>query len=70
MFHLYTSILPIPLIPSTMIGFFIGFPYGMQQKNPTEMFCNCIGYTSIGIITGIAYPVSFPLLAGYVLYKS
>lgn len=53
-----------------MVGFLIGFPYGMQQKNPTEMFCNCIGYTSIGIITGIAYPVSFPLLAGYVLYKS
>ena len=44
---------------------------GIMSKttNSTDMFCTCIGYTSIGIITGITYPVSFPLLAGYVLYK-
>jgi hypothetical protein len=25
---------------------------------------------SIGIMTGVSYPVSFPILAGYVIYKN
>jgi hypothetical protein len=28
-----------------------------------------VGYTSIGIITGICYPITYPLFGCYVLYK-
>jgi hypothetical protein len=28
-----------------------------------------IGFTSIGMITGITYPISFLILAGHTLYK-
>jgi hypothetical protein len=53
---------------------FAGFATGMHatitnHTTPIEMFTNWVGYTSIGIFTGITYPVSFPLLAGYVIYK-
>ena len=27
-----------------------------------SVYTNLIGYTSLGIITGITYPISFPLL--------
>jgi len=67
---MYTEILPYMLIPSGFSGFVTGMHANITNRTtPIEMFANWIGYTSIGIITGITYPVSFPLLAGYVIYK-
>jgi hypothetical protein len=34
-----------------------------------DKYSNLVGYASIGILTGITYPVSYPLFACYVLYK-
>ena len=33
-------------------------------------FKNTIGYTTIGFAVGLIYPVSFPLIAGHVLYTN
>jgi hypothetical protein len=67
MHRLYTSALPFAVIPCSYMGLFTGFT--SKTTNSMDMFCTMVGYTSIGIITGMTYPVSFPLLAGYVLYK-
>jgi hypothetical protein len=70
--RMYTEILPLMLIPSGFVGFVTGMHVNIttHRITPINMFANWIGYTSIGILTGITYPVSFPLLAGYVVYKN
>ncbi len=70
--HYYTQILPMMLLPSTFVGFITGMCETIKSReiSPIDMFSNWIGYTSIGIMTGISYPVSFPMLAGYVIYKN
>ena len=35
-----------------------------------ERYSNMIGYTSIGILTGITYPISYPLFGLYVIYRN
>ena len=78
--ELYIKILPIPAIYSTLVGTDIGieqYRHNINKKNKDDncdisnidIYSNLIGYTSIGIITGITYPISFPLLGYYVLYK-
>ena len=55
---------------STFVGFTTGLGAGVQSgPNSFDFFANVVGYTSIGIIAGYTYPVSFPLLAGYALLK-
>ena len=69
--RMYTELLPYMLIPSGFAGFVTGMHINITNRTtPIEMFTNWVGYTSIGIFTGITYPVSFPLLAGYVIYKN
>ena len=65
----YKQLLPIMAIPSSAIGFVTGI-HSTTKSSSMEMFSNWVGYTSIGIMVGIAYPVSFPMLAGYVVYKN
>ena len=67
--ELYFALLPVPLMASTIFGTATGFNYGLDNKNPIDSFSGMIGYTSLGMITGIIYPVSFPLLAGYTLFR-
>ena len=66
--ELYISMLPLMTIYPTIVGIDAGW------VNPSDNFINpysnLIGYTSIGIITGLTYPVSYPLFACYVLYKN
>jgi hypothetical protein len=33
-----------------------------EDEKVMSVYTNLIGYTSLGIITGITYPISFPLL--------
>jgi len=40
-----------------------------MNNNISNGYIYMIGYTFIGILTGITYPISFPLCA-YVIYKS
>jgi hypothetical protein len=78
--ELYIKILPIPAIYSTLAGIDFGieqYRHNINKKNKDDkcnlsnidIYSNLIGYTSIGIITGITYPISFPLFGCYVLYK-
>ena len=65
----YYKELPIIALPTTFVGFVTGMHTCIKSTTPLDMFSNWIGYTSMGIMTGISYPVSFPILAGYV-YKN
>ena len=67
----YMTILPLPTIFSTFIGIDIGLTLNKMKTNETSInqYSNVIGYTSLGILTGLTYPISYPLLAAYVLYK-
>jgi hypothetical protein len=67
--ELYFALLPIVFIPTGAIGIANGMRFGLDNKDPFTSFCGTIGFTSIGMITGITYPISFPLLAGYVLLQ-
>jgi len=68
--ELYFAILPIPFMTSSIFGIANGMNYAFDNKcNSIEKFSGMIGFTSIGMITGIIYPISFPILAGYILFK-
>jgi len=70
MMKYYIELLPVMAVPSTLVGFVTGLQSGIKSNTSFDMFSNWIGYMSIGIMTGVSYPVSFPMLAGYVIYKN
>ena len=69
-FYGYT--MPFITVFSTVLGIDIGFSKNkiMLARTPFDKYANVIGYTSLGIITGITYPISYPAFALYVLYKN
>jgi len=67
--EIYFGLLPIALLPCSTFGMFNGMRFGFESKDPVDSFCQTIGHTSIGMITGFMYPISLPFLAGYVLLK-
>ena len=68
---IYIDFLPIFVTSNAMVGVIIGSGTALNRDASTMgIFSNIIGYTSIGIITGMTYPISYPLFAGYVIYKS
>ena len=67
--QVYCSLLPFMMMPCVASGIFSGFSNDVKHT-PIVKIAHQIGYTSIGVITGFLYPVSFPLLAGYVVYKN
>ena len=69
---LYLSTLPFISIYSTYIGINTGMSINkrIQNENPFDTYSNIIGYTSLGIITGLTYPISYPVFGCYVLYKT
>ena len=68
---LYFKLVPLMIFGSTISGIHTGIKAieGKPTKYPFNNYSALIGYTSIGIITGITYPISFPFFGGYVLYK-
>jgi hypothetical protein len=66
---IYIEFIPIFLTSSTIVGFLTAMT-AVPCIKPNDYFINTIGYTSVGIITGITYPISFPLLGVYALYKN
>ncbi len=58
---------------SSFLGFFNGLTVYMDgmfaHKTNNDFFINMVGHTSIGIMTGICYPITYPLLGYYVLHK-
>jgi hypothetical protein len=67
--QLYFTLLPIPLGLSSIFGIINGTESSIKQKDPIKRFSVMIGYSSLGIITGVIYPISFPFLAGYTLFQ-
>jgi uncharacterized membrane protein len=67
---IYFELLPAVTTTTTMIGVVIGVSNTTGKTKPIENFANIIGYSSLGIMTGLTFPASFPLLGGYVVYKS
>jgi hypothetical protein len=41
-----------------------------QDKRELETYANLIGYTTLGMITGLTYPISFPFFTYYAFYKN
>ena len=70
--QLYKSYLPIMTIVPTMVGFYSGLYSGLQETDTSllSVYSNWVGYTGIGLITGLTYPISVPMFSGYVLYKN
>ena len=69
--ELYVTMLPLMTIYPTLIGIDAGTVVN-EVRTPVKSFdkySNLIGYAGIGILTGITYPISYPLFACYVLYK-
>jgi hypothetical protein len=67
----YLDLLPFFLIPTAFLGFYQGLDKINHKSHftPIDNFSSTIGYTSIGILTGISYPISYPLLASYIIYR-
>ena len=68
---LYINAMPILALYSTFMGISTGISTNnrIPDIRPFDMYSNLIGYTSLGIIIGITYPVSYPILGYYVLFK-
>ena len=66
--HIYVDLLPIFVPYSILFGMLSGL-YSPPDTKPIERFTNIIGYTGIGLITGIAFPITYPLFGLYVLSK-
>ena len=68
---LYITGLPVVSFFSTFMGISTGFLANDRrfESTPFDRYANIIGYTSLGVFTGVTYPLSFPLLGGYVLRK-
>ena len=71
MFRLYSKTLGLFIMPTTTLGMFIGISanHTPEPKTPIDMLVNIIGYTSIGIFTGFTFPISMPLIGGYIIYR-
>jgi hypothetical protein len=69
--NLYFSLVPFTTIYSTIIGIDAGCIANKitPAGDGMESYANLIGYTTLGFITGVTYPISFPLFGSYVLYK-
>ena len=70
--NLYIDLLPLFVPSTTLFGFMIGLFTNLspRETKSTDSFLNVVGYTSIGIITGVFFPITYPLIGGYVLYKN
>jgi hypothetical protein len=68
----YGHTMPFITVYSTVLGIDIGFSKNkmIPERTPFDKYSNVIGYTSLGIITGITYPISYPAFGLYVLYKN
>jgi hypothetical protein len=70
--NIYIDLLPLFVPSTTLFGFMIGLSANRSPREIkyTDSFMNVVGYTSIGIITGVFFPITYPLIGGYVLYKN
>jgi len=67
----YFELFPVFFSSTAVIGIFSNLNTSESNKytSTMETFSKTIGYTTVVIITGITYPVSYPLLGAYYLYE-
>ena len=68
----YLKGLPTMVAFSGTTGLLTGFGYYKNEDNKNmtlHFYPYIIGYISLGIVTGVVYPISFPLCTYYVLKK-
>ena len=66
---IYQCFLPFTIPVSSGLGFAFGLNTSESNK-PICVFIHTIGYTSIGYVTGLFYPITVPLSTAYIVYKS
>ena len=72
----YALFLPYILPTTTMVGLYSGFreiEYIERRHNPMDRnsFIKCaMGNYAFGIIAGLTYPVSFPLITAHYMHSS
>jgi hypothetical protein len=72
--NIYLTLLPTICTSTLIISTYHGirhceWEYHNKTMSHLEQFADMIGFLSIGIMTGITYPFSFPCLGAYVIYK-
>jgi hypothetical protein len=65
----YIQTVPGITFATTIIGATTGLIGVKFDELPLKHFTTLIGFTSLGTITGILYPITLPMLAGYVIFK-
>lgn len=72
--RIYKTTVPFITIYSTCLGIDTAISVNKILYNynghPFDIYSNLIGYTSLGIITGLTYPISYPAFGYYLLYKN
>ena len=68
--QLYIQTVPSITLSTTIVGAVTGITGGKWDEPPLKRFITTVGFTSLGTITGILYPISLPILAGYVIFKN
>ena len=63
----YYKFLPPFMLNSVFCSYCIGI--SVKSNGPLEQFQHMVSYPTFGIIFGFLYPISYPLCAGYTLYK-
>ena len=68
---LYITLLPLMTAYPTIVGIDIGCTENKRKPDGRSIinYSNIIGYTSLGVLTGITYPISYPLFGCYFLYS-
>jgi len=64
----YLAGLSIILPSTTTLGLWAGV-FGNETNPPKQFFSKLFSYSMIGAAAGLSYPVLFPLLGGYIIYK-
>ena len=65
--QLYYCGLTVVLPFTTLLG--IRASFDNKPRVGFDMFVNTIGTSTIGVITGLTYPISIPIITGYTIYK-
>lgn len=75
LFNNYKTGLILVLPCTTCLGFSTGLVENFSTKpnerkpNSLDIFTNMIGFSTLGLVTGLAYPITFPAIMYEVLSK-
>jgi hypothetical protein len=69
--NLYITVVPFTTIYSTILGIDAGITANKitPAGDGMQSYANLTGFTALGFITGVTFPISYPLFGSYVLYK-